>query len=95
MGILTQLFPEKWYSDYGIDRKYNTFINSDYVEMMQSLGIDVVPIIYGSETNTTLKAKLPKINGILFPGSSGNDGRTIPNGWGYYTTLERNIWKIL
>ena len=42
-----------------------------YPDFMKSAGARVVPIIWGEETSVT-DDKLNKINGVLFPGGSGD-----------------------
>lgn len=60
---------------------------------LEGLGARVVPIIYGTDTYTTMKAKMDKAHAVLLTGSSGTGGRAIPDGWTTYTGVERTLWK--
>ena len=49
----------------------DSYIMSSYVSFVESAGARVVPLIHGEDWDTTL-AKLQKINGVLFPGGTGD-----------------------
>ena len=49
----------------------DSYIMSSYVSFLESAGARVVPLIHGESWDTTL-TKLQKINGVLFPGGTGD-----------------------
>lgn len=50
---------------------YSTYIQASYVQFVESAGARVVPLT-PAETWTATVSKLGKLNGVFFPGGSGN-----------------------
>jgi len=52
------------------DPIYMSSIPATYIKHIESAGGRVIPIIFGVDTEETIKEKMSKINGILFPGGT-------------------------
>lgn len=66
---------------------WGTQIPDAYVKFVEHSGARVVPIIYKQQTDEEVEELLSKINGVIFPGGSGDDS---------YEAWEKKIYlKIL
>jgi len=70
IGIVTQTLEVHFQADPRFDG-YRSYIMSSNVELLQSAGARVVPLIRDDPWEVTLE-KLGKINGVLYPGGDGN-----------------------
>lgn len=70
IGIVTQTFDES-FSDDPRFAGYDSYIMSAYVKFLESAGARIIPMIRSESREVTLD-KLSKVNGILFPGGTGD-----------------------
>ena len=70
IGILSQTFDFKTDKDPRF-KNHNSYIAASYVRFLESAGARVVPILY-DESRKSIKEKVSKLNGLLFPGGGGN-----------------------
>ena len=70
IGILSQPLPDELKKDPRLKDK-TSYIMAAYVDFMKSAGARVVTIIWGEDESVT-DDLLTKVNGVLFPGGSGD-----------------------
>jgi gamma-glutamyl hydrolase len=70
IGILSQQISDDLKADSRLDG-YDSYMMAAYVTFMESAGARVVPLILGEPLENTMD-KLSKIDGVLFPGGSGD-----------------------
>ena len=71
IGILSQTIDFDIAKDDHRFDEYGSYIMSAYVRFVQSAGARVVPFLWDEPEEVTLD-KLSKVNGVLFPGGSGD-----------------------